>query len=115
MPDLNLAVDIADAVAEVALSGESLDVEAKAQELLSAHPEADANRTEVVEAIWELAEELRVPRGTGPSFAGGEGPAAQAEQNSCPPWPGHRCGTWGFSCSTRNWKRPCPGGQGWRQ
>ncbi|WP_309082857.1 hypothetical protein [Chelativorans sp.] len=53
MPTLPLAIDIADTVAS---ADPGLDTGAKADELLEAHPEADATREDVRET---LEEELR--------------------------------------------------------
>lgn len=48
MSNLPLAIDIANAVST---TNEPLDVEAKADELLKSHPEADASREDIRDAL----------------------------------------------------------------
>jgi hypothetical protein len=51
--NLPLAIDIADTVSQASEERSSLEVEAKAQELLDQHPEADATPSNVVDALRE--------------------------------------------------------------
>jgi hypothetical protein len=55
MTKLPLAVDIADTVLEASESTGPLDVDAAADQLLRAHPEAEASRDEIVEVLTEEA------------------------------------------------------------
>src|SRR5688572_4439404 len=51
MPTLPLAIDIAETVSDAIARQSSLDVEAKANELLEGHPESDATRSEIAETL----------------------------------------------------------------
>jgi hypothetical protein len=51
MPTLPLAVAIADTVSNAQRWRVPLDVEAKANHLLDAHPEADATRSDIADAL----------------------------------------------------------------
>jgi hypothetical protein len=51
MPALPLAVEIADAISEAREQQWPLDVEATADHLLRAHPEAEATRSEIADTL----------------------------------------------------------------
>jgi hypothetical protein len=53
MPNLSLAVHIADVASEARHSVRPIDVDVLADVLLDAHPEADASRSAVVEVLTE--------------------------------------------------------------
>jgi hypothetical protein len=60
MPTLPLAVDIAEVVAKATDSPAPLDVDAAADALLKAHPEAQVSREAVAEALRVEAEDAGV-------------------------------------------------------
>ena len=53
MPTLSLAVDIAETISEANRRRVQLDVEAKADQLLEAHPEADATLSDIADTLRE--------------------------------------------------------------
>ena len=53
MPSLPLAVDIADAVSKAHRRQSPLDVGAKADHLLNAHPEADETLSDIADTLRE--------------------------------------------------------------
>ena len=53
MPTLPLAVDIAETISEANRSRVQLDVAAKADQLLEAHPEAEATLSDIADTLRE--------------------------------------------------------------
>jgi hypothetical protein len=58
-----LAVDIADTVSRASEKQSPVDVEAKAQELLDEHPEADATRSDIADTLRDESKMLAWKRG----------------------------------------------------
>lgn len=63
--NLPLAVDIADTVSEASEKQSPVDVEAKAQELLDEHPEADATHSDIADTLRDESKDAGVEEGGG--------------------------------------------------
>ena len=63
MSKLPLALEIADTVSYAQKRNSSLDLEAKADQLLRHHPEADATRSEIEEALRDEIADAGVQMG----------------------------------------------------
>jgi hypothetical protein len=63
--NLPLAVDIADTVSQANEKQSPVDVEAKAQELLDEHPEADATHSDIADTLRDESKDAGVEEGGG--------------------------------------------------
>jgi hypothetical protein len=85
MSKLPLALEIADTVSYAQKRNSSLDLEAKADQLLRNHPEADATRSEIEETLRDEIAEAGVQMGVSRSSRGDKAPWMRTPRFDQPP------------------------------